>query len=135
MIDLRILVAEDNVINQKVVTRMLEKLSYTADVVPDGRKAVEAARKARYDIIFMDVMMPVMGGTEASRIIRSEESPKHRARIIALTANAMDSDRIKCLNAGMDDYIAKPFVLETLRQKLELASERVDSSRNGAVAH
>ncbi len=135
MSDLRILVAEDNVINQMVVTRMLEKLSYTADVVCDGQKAVEAARKARYDIIFMDVMMPVMGGTEASQIIRSEESPGHRARIIALTANAMDSDRTKCLDAGMDDYISKPFVMETFRQKLKHALECIGSTRNGTAAH
>ena len=135
MSDIRILVAEDNVINQQVVTRMLEKLSYTADFVCDGQTAVEAARKDRYDIIFMDLMMPVMGGTEASQIIRSEESPGHRARIIALTANAMDSDRTKCLDAGMDDYISKPFVLETFRQKLKLAVECVDSFRNGTAAH
>lgn len=135
MSDLRILVAEDNVINQMVVTRMLEKLSYTADVVCDGQKAVEAARKVRYDIILMDVMMPIMGGTEASQIIRSEESPAHRARIIALTANAMDADRTKCLDAGMDDYISKPFVLETFRQTLKLASECIDNSRNGTATH
>jgi len=135
MSELRILVAEDNVITQKVVSRMLEKLSYTADMVCDGQKAVEAARQGRYDIIFMDMMMPVMDGTEASQIIRSEESPGHRACIIALTANAMDSDRTKCLNAGMDDYISKPFVLETFRQKLKLAAEHIESSRNDSAAH
>ena len=135
MSDLRILVAEDNVINQWVVTKMLEKLSHTAHVVSDGRKAVDAARETRYDIIFMDVMMPVMGGKEASEIIRSEEPPEHRAHIIALTANALDADRSKCLEAGMDDYISKPFVLETLRQKLHHASEHISNSQNGTATH
>ena len=121
MPELRILVAEDNVINQQVVTRMLEKLAYEADFVSDGESAVDAARKGAYDIILMDVMMPKMGGMEASKIIRSEETDGHRALIIALTANAMDSDRFRCMEAGMDDYISKPFVLDTLRAKLEKA--------------
>ena len=107
---------------------MLEKLSYTADVVSDGMLAVEATRETRYDIILMDVMMPTMGGMEAAKLIRSEESDGHRAQIIALTANAMDSDRHRCLEAGMDDYISKPFVLETLREKLRLAFESVNGT-------
>ncbi len=118
MSELRILVAEDNHINQMVVSKMLERLDYSADFVANGREAVEATRDAHYDLIFMDVMMPVMGGTEASKIIRNEEAPNHRAHIIALTANALDSDRTTCIDAGMDDYISKPFVLETLREKL-----------------
>lgn len=128
MANLNILVAEDNIINQMVVSRMLEKLSYTADVVSDGMLAVEATRETRYDIILMDVMMPTMGGMEAAKLIRSEESDGHRAQIIALTANAMDSDRHRCLEAGMDDYISKPFVLETLREKLRLAFESVNGT-------
>ncbi len=119
---MHILVAEDNLINQKVVVRMLEKLAYLADVVSDGTLAVEATRSTQYDIILMDVNMPTMGGIEASEVIRSEESSGDRAHIIALTGNAMDADRLRCLEAGMDDYISKPFVLETLREKLRVAA-------------
>ena len=128
MVNAHILVAEDNPINQKVVAIMLEKLAYTADVVSDGMLAVEATRETRYDIILMDVMMPMMGGMQAAKLIRREESNSHRAHIIALTANAMDSDRHRCLEAGMDDYISKPFVLETLREKLRVAVESRDAT-------
>lgn len=107
---------------------MLEKLAYTADVVSDGMLAVEATRETRYDIILMDVMMPTMGGMEAAKLIRREESNSHRSQIIALTANAMDSDRHRCLEAGMDDYISKPFVLETLREKLRVAAESLNGT-------
>lgn len=123
MSQLRILVAEDNVINQQVVKRMLEKLAHEADFVSNGQAAVDAALESRYDIILMDVMMPKMGGIEATRLIRSGESQSHRAHIIALTANAMDSDRNRCLDAGMDEYISKPFVLDTLRLKLQAVND------------
>ncbi len=118
MTPLRILVAEDNLINQKVVSHMLQKLGYQADFVGDGTDAVTAARERRYDVVFMDVMMPTMDGIEAAGLIRATESPGHRACIIALTANALGSDRARCLAAGMDDYISKPFMLETLKEKL-----------------
>jgi len=125
MSSLRILVAEDNLINQMVVTKMLQRLSYSADFVTNGEQAVAAALDSRYDVILMDVVMPVMGGTEASRRIRDAESAHHRSHIIALTANAMEGDRISCLDAGMDDFISKPFVLETLREKLVMAEAAV----------
>ena len=111
---------------------MLEKLSFSADVVSNGQLAVEAARNTRYDIILMDVTMPVMGGQEAAGIIRQEESPDHRAQIIALTANAMDADRFKCLEAGMDDYISKPFVLETLRRKMTSTTKAIAEARENS---
>jgi len=122
---MRILVAEDNHINQMVVTKMLDRLSYTADFVCDGREAVAAAGRVLYDVILMDVMMPIMGGIEASVAIRHSESPAHRAHIIALTANAMDEDRERCIDAGMDDFISKPFVLDTLREKLSVIAAAI----------
>ena len=133
MSEIRILVAEDNQINQLVVTRMLERMSYTADVVSNGQQAVEASRDTQYDIILMDVTMPVMGGKEATQIIRREESPSHRAQIIALTAHVLDSDRFKCLEAGMDDYISKPFVFETLRSKMAAAAESIAATHDTVI--
>jgi CheY-like chemotaxis protein len=122
---MRILVAEDNQINQMVVTKMLDRLAYSADFVSNGREAVAAAGRRSYDVILMDVMMPLMGGIEAAAAIRSAESTKHRAYIIALTANARDEDRQRCLDAGMDDFISKPFVLETIRAKLSALASTV----------
>jgi CheY-like chemotaxis protein len=114
-----ILVAEDNPINQKVVHHMLQKLGFKADFVRDGIEAVEAVRRTHYDIIFMDVMMPEMDGIDATGIIRSEEAPGSHVHIIALTASAQGKDRARCLAAGMDDYLSKPFMLDTLKEKLD----------------
>lgn len=123
MSSLRILLAEDNPVNQKVVTKMLERIGYSTDIVDDGAKAVAAAHERNYDVILMDVMMPNLDGLEATRRIRAQESPDHRPYIIALTASAMGSDRTKCINSGMDDYISKPFTLERLRDGLRTAQE------------
>ena len=120
MSTLRILLAEDNQINQHVVVRMLQKLGYSPDVASDGEGAVALARERCYDLIFMDLMMPRMDGYEATSIIRSAESDGHRAYIVALTANAMGSDRTRCLEAGMDDFMTKPFMMETLKEKLSV---------------
>lgn len=136
MSTLRILLAEDNLVNQKVVVKMLDKLGYSTDLASDGESAVALARTAAYDVIFMDLMMPRMDGYEAASIIRSAETGAHRSHIIALTANAMGSDRIRSLEAGMDDFMTKPFMLETLKEKLssfdtafdnpEQASDEID---------
>jgi PAS domain S-box-containing protein len=116
----RILVAEDNVVNQKVTSRQLQKLGYGCDIVSNGLEVIAATGKNRYDIILMDCQMPDMDGYEATRLLRQNERTKD-IRIIALTANAMQGDREKCLTAGMDDYISKPVKIETLKEALELS--------------
>jgi len=111
---LRILLAEDNAINQKVALRLLERLGYAADVVGDGRQALARLDHAAYDVILMDVQMPEMDGLEASRAICARWAASERPCIIAMTAEAMQGDRDKCLAAGMDDYIVKPVTLDRL---------------------
>ncbi len=118
-VPLRILLAEDNPINQKVALRLLERLGYGADVVGDGRQALARLdHAAAYDVILMDVQMPEMDGLEASRAICARWPSSERPRIIAMTAEAMQGDRDKCLAAGMDDYIVKPVTLDRLAAAL-----------------
>jgi signal transduction histidine kinase/HPt (histidine-containing phosphotransfer) domain-containing protein len=122
---LRILLCDDNAINQKVATRLLEQIGYQADVAVNGREALEALDRKPYDMIFMDVMMPEMDGLEATRVIREWQKrglhPNYQSRIviIAMTAQAMQGDREKCLAAGMDDYLAKPIRLADVRGVIE----------------
>jgi PAS domain S-box-containing protein len=115
---LRFLLAEDNPINQKVALLMLGRLGYRADVAGNGAEALAALRRAPYDVIFMDVQMPEMDGLEATRRIRSEVASDNQPVIIAMTANALTEDRNRCLEAGMDDYLAKPFRMEQLKAAL-----------------
>ena len=117
-VPLRILLAEDNAINQKVALRLLERLGYGADVVGDGRQALARLDHAVYDVILMDVQMPEMDGLEASRAICARWAASERPRIIAMTAEAMQGDRDNCLAAGMDDYIVKPVTLDRLAAAL-----------------
>ena len=109
---MRILVAEDNVINQRLTLHLLAKFGYRADVVANGEEAVAAVQRQPYDLVLMDVMMPVMDGCEATRQIhrRISEPP----RVVAMTANALDGDREECTAAGMDDYLGKPIAPEAL---------------------
>ncbi len=117
----RILLAEDNGINQKVTLHLLKTLGYTADVVADGKEAVEALTVIDYDLVLMDCMMPNMNGYEATGVIRDRSSAvlNHNVPVIAVTANVMPKDREKCLEAGMDDYLAKPVKKEVLAAILE----------------
>jgi CheY-like chemotaxis protein len=112
--NIRVLIAEDNAVNQRVAVRMIEKLGLRADVAADGREAVRLFEMLPYDLILMDCQMPEMDGYEASREIRRREPPTEHSVIIAMTAEAMDGAREHCLAAGMDDYIAKPVRLEDL---------------------
>jgi CheY-like chemotaxis protein len=115
---LRILLAEDNVVNQKVAVRLLERMGYRPDVASNGLEALAAVHRQRYDVVLMDVQMPEMDGLEASRRIASEVPAAKRPRIVALTANALKGDQQMCLEAGMDDYLAKPLDLVHLRDAL-----------------
>jgi two-component system, sensor histidine kinase and response regulator len=105
---IRILIAEDNLINQKLVLQLLKRQGHQVDVAANGEEAVELFRRAPYPLVLMDAQMPEMDGYEATRAIRSLERGGQRAIIIALTANVMSGDRDRCLEAGMDDYLPKP---------------------------
>ena len=117
---LRILLAEDNLVNQKLAVRLLEKAGHVVVVALNGMLAVEITGRERFDLVLMDVQMPVMGGLEATAAIREREI-LHSARhlpIIAMTANAMKGDREVCLTAGMDDYVAKPIQSRILAETI-----------------
>jgi PAS domain S-box-containing protein len=114
---LKILLAEDNPVNQKVALKMLKKIGYRADVAANGREVLKALERQQYDIILMDVQMPEMDGVETTRAILHNDS-KNRPKIVALTAPALEGDRELYLRAGMDDYISKPITLEKLRSVL-----------------
>ncbi len=112
---LDILLTEDNPVNQKVVLRYLELMGYRADAVGNGLEAVQALRERNYHLVFMDVQMPEMDGLQATRQIRSIISPERQPVIIALTANAMQGDRERCLEAGMNDYLSKPVKIDEIQ--------------------
>ena len=120
---LRVLVAEDNPVNQKVIVTMLGRFGYRADIASNGKEALDALHRQPYDLVLMDVQMPEMDGLEASRRIRSDWPGEDRPRVIALTANAMSDDRDTCLEAGMDDYLSKPVQVAELLDALRRAGE------------
>lgn len=124
-IPLTILIAEDNVINQKLAVRLLQQLGYSSDIAANGKEVIEMTIQKQYDIILMDLHMPVLDGLAATReIVRTVESSM-RPKIIAMTADAMSGDREKCIDAGMDDYISKPVRLEGLRTMLQTYGEMI----------
>jgi len=129
---LRVLLCDDNLINQKVALRLLQQMGYKADVANNGLECLQALQRQPYDVIFMDVQMPEMDGLEATRQIRLRQKDpaatghfKSNIGIIAMTANAMQGDREKCLNSGMDDYVAKPVRPDDIRLVLERCGSRV----------
>jgi CheY-like chemotaxis protein len=118
------MVAEDNRVNQQLAVRLLEKRGHSVVVAGNGREAVAAFEREAFDVIFMDVQMPEMGGFEATAAIRARENEHQRLPIIAMTARAMKGDREACLAAGMDGYIAKPISSKVLFEQLECLTVR-----------
>jgi CheY-like chemotaxis protein len=115
----RVLLVEDNPVNQMVASIMLRKWGHTVVTADNGQQAVDLFAAQPWDLVLMDVQMPVMGGMEACRLIRSQEAPGAHTPIIAMTANAMESDKDDCLAAGMDAHLAKPFSSQTLQSLMD----------------
>lgn len=124
---MKILLVEDNLLNQRIVLFSLKKFNHEVTIANNGQEAVDKFKENKFDVILMDIMMPVMDGLEATVKIREIEEihkPEKRTPIIALTANTMDNDRTKCLSYGMDEFISKPFEIEKLKlifSKLEIS--------------
>ncbi len=129
--NLRLLVVDDNPVNQKVAVKMLEKLGYRVDVAGNGNEALAALTRHQYNLVFMDCQMPELDGFETTRMIRSHEQPGTRLPIIAMTANAMQGDREHCLSSGMDDFVSKPVKSQDLSKVL---SQWLDQSDHRAAA-
>ena len=127
---LKVLVAEDNRINQMVAARALTRLGCTVEVVHNGREAVTAVSQSHYDLVLMDVQMPEMDGLEATRTIRNMADVV-QPLVVALTANAMQEDRNRCLAAGMDDFLAKPITLEGLVKTINRVTPTSKLTRTG----
>jgi signal transduction histidine kinase/DNA-binding response OmpR family regulator/NO-binding membrane sensor protein with MHYT domain len=123
---LRILLAEDNVVNQKLALRLLQQMGYRADLASNGIEAIECIVRQPYDVVLMDVQMPEMDGLEASRQITTRWGAGERPRIVAMTANAMQGDREQCIAAGMDDYVTKPIRVDRLVEALITTTARED---------
>jgi CheY-like chemotaxis protein len=116
---IHILLAEDNVINQKVALNMLDKFGYNAQAVSDGKEVLKSLTLRHYDLILMDIQMPKMDGFETTRAIRNSQTAYSKIPIIALTADAMKGDDERCFNVGMDDYISKPIDPAVLKEKIK----------------
>ncbi len=130
---LRLLVAEDNAVNQKLALQMLRKMGYRADVAGNGLEVLDALARQPYDVVLMDVQMPELDGLETTRRIRaSNAASDHLPRIIAMTANAMQGDREACLDAGMDDYISKPIQVRELQAALERWGQQLNPIESSA---
>ena len=129
-LNLKILLAEDNVVNQKVALNMFKRLGFEIDIAPDGEKTLEQMREERYDIVFMDIQMPIMDGVEATQRIHAEWG-EERPLIVAMTANAMSGDEERFLATGMDAYISKPVRLEDIEETLEQLELPAARPKNG----
>jgi len=125
MPSLNILLVEDNLINQKLATRLLEKAGHVVTLAANGKEAIDQVACRSFDLVLMDVQMPEMDGLEATQVIRQKESGERRLPIVALTAHAMVGDRERCLAAGMDGYVTKPVqtavLFQTMAEVLGLA--------------
>jgi len=130
---LSLLLAEDNVVNQKVALRQLEKLGYRADVVANGKELLESLRRQAYDVVLTDIQMPEMDGLEAAKVICQEWEPEQRPYLIAMTANAMKEDRDECFAAGLDDYVSKPVRVPELEAALARGMQYI-LQRSSALA-
>ncbi|REJ81310.1 MAG: PAS domain S-box protein [Bacteroidetes bacterium] len=124
----RILIAEDNLINQKLVQNIFEGLGYRPDIVSNGREALNKMRSNAYDVAFMDVQMPELDGLEATRMMLKSQEISPKPYVIAMTAFALEGDRQKCIDAGMNDYISKPFLIEEIVEKLRKWNASVPST-------
>jgi CheY-like chemotaxis protein len=126
---LKILLAEDNAVNQKLAIRILGRMGYRVDVAANGLEVLESVERQSYDLILMDVQMPEMDGLEATQLIRQKFPAHAQPRIVAMTANAMQGDREMCLAAGMDDYVSKPIQVKDLVVALEHMSQEKDRQK------
>jgi CheY-like chemotaxis protein len=127
---LRILLVEDNLVNQKLMARMLEKMGHEVAVAGNGQEALERFEEREFDLVAMDMQMPIMDGLEATRAIRETESGTGgHVAIVAMTANAFEEDRQSCFEAGMDGYVAKPVTFAAVRQEIERAMSVAEAAQ------
>ena len=134
-LELKVLVAEDNAVNQKVAVRMLTRWGIQAQVAPDGRAAVEAVQKEHFDLVLMDVLMPRLNGFDATlEIRRNEEGTGRRTPVIAMTAHGLAQERERCFEAGMDGFVAKPIQTGELYAELAKWAEMRDMGREERAA-
>ena len=124
---MRILVAEDSQINQRLILMMLQHMGYCVDLAQNGKEALTALRENGYDVVLMDVDMPEMNGVEATTVVRAEFSGREQPQIVAVTANARVGDRERCISAGMNDYVSKPISADSLACALEGCYVRLNS--------
>ncbi|MBN1446584.1 MAG: response regulator [Bacteroidetes bacterium] len=132
-IPLRILIAEDNPVNQKLVVRLFQQMGYRVDVAANGLEVLDALGRQPYDMIFMDIQMPEMDGIEATERIQSDFPLDRRPVIVAVTANALESDRKRCLDAGMHDYISKPVRIETIQEAIRYWAGTLQEARSSVL--